>query len=602
MADFRYGRLSTPTINVDLMSSSIIASIIGIAGAGFRLSLVLNAVGAGMETADVEIQSIARAISEYAFTLKQLALTLESAKSIATQAAMQTAKQIADQSQLVFDDIKEMTEVNQKKDGRGHLQSIAIEQKIRWCFKKQRLGYLLGQLESLKLSLSIMLQVLQMGQSIIRSRENSSIVPPDEQAMLQERAEIQNMVVVRHWSLVDLHRLYEMAEDEATERNNQRRLDVAPQQFDGNGYTNIDPRLQIEGPKNDEDVSKAMVKYNETPVQNLAASLNRALYQPNKLLRSPGKDIVDRLLEEWTKIRGTPPKKRSQKSHKHRSRYDTDSEDSEIDFERGDIGGRAIGAPPRRPKNVHFERARVDSDSEDSDQNKPRHRGPRHAVLDSDSVSTSTTDSDSDSPPSRPPRRFSDGSKIKPAMQEFGNQTRRPYTSGGSPQSSRPTSRSGPPPTASTRPGPVQTSSYPAQLPPTSNGPGSAGLRPPAPYNIPPGPVRMSSNGPPAGFSPAQLHSGLIPVSPGTSPNTTRGLHFPPPPNRMPSPGQFPQPYPPSARSHHRSSKRRNWVDGKANGEKKTFKQNAKRDVKRGLIGAGAVAGLMDIIEGLGSI
>ncbi|KAI4274626.1 MAG: hypothetical protein L6R38_006045 [Xanthoria sp. 2 TBL-2021] len=580
---------------------SIIASIIGIAGAGFRLSLVLNAVGVGMATADVEIQSIARAVSEYAFTLKQLALTLESAKSIATQSAMETAKQIADQSQLVFDDIKEMTELNQKKDDRGHLQSIAVEQRVRWCFKKQRLDYLLGQLVSLKLSLSIMLQVLQMAQSIMRSREDSSIVPPNEQAMLQERAEIQNMVVVRHWSLVDLHRLYEMAENEATERNNQHRIDIPPPHFKGNGHTPSDPRLQIEGPRNDEDVNKAMVKYNETPIHNLDASLNRALYRPNKLLRAPGTDIVDRLLDEWTRVRGTPPRKNPQKPRKHRPRYDTDSEDSEIDFERGDIGGRYIGAPPRKPRNVHFERARVESGSEDSDQNKPRHRAPRHAILDSDSVSTSTTESDSDSPPPRPPRRFSDGSKIKPAMQEFGNQTRRPYTSGGSPQSSRPISRSGPQPPASPRPGPVQTSSYRAQMPPSANGPGSAGLRPLAPYGIPPGPKRMSSSGPPGGFSPAQLNPGLIPLSPGTSP-IARGMYFTTP-NQMSTAGQFPQPYPsPTIPSYHKSSKRRNGVDGRGNGEKMTFKQNAKRDVKRGLIGAGAVAGLMDIIEGLGAI
>ncbi|CAO1597527.1 hypothetical protein XANCAGTX0491_001334 [Xanthoria calcicola] len=581
---------------------SIIASIIGIAGAGFRLSLVLNAVGVGMATADVEIQSIARAISEYAFTLKQLALTLDSAKSIATQSAMETAKQIADQSQLVFDDIKAMTELNQKKDDRGHLQSIAVEQRVRWCFKKQRLNYLLGQLESLKLSLSIMLQILQMGQSLIHQRDDASIVPPNEHAMLQERAEIQNMVVVRHWSLVDLHRLYEMAENEATERNNQHRIDIPPAHFNGNTHALSDPRLQIEGPRNDEDVNKAMIKYNENSIHNLDASLTRALHQPNKLLRAPGTDIVDRLLDEWTRVRGTPPRNKAQEPRKNRPRYDTDSEDSEIDFERGNIGGRYIGAPPRKPKNVHFERARVESGSEESDHTKPRHRPPRHAILDSDSVSTSTTDSDSDAPPPHPSRRFSEGGKIKPAMQEFGNQTRRPYTSGGTQQSSRPTSRSGPQPPGPPRPGPVQTSSYPAQMPPSGNGPGSAGLRPPAPYGLPPGPIRMSSNGPLGGHSPAQFHSGLIPVSPGTSPNT-RGMYFPPPPNPIPTAGQLPPPYPPpTIRSHHKSSKRRSGADGRGNGERMTFKQNAKRDVKRGLIGAGAVAGLMDIIEGLGAI
>ncbi|KAL8779021.1 MAG: hypothetical protein Q9213_007136 [Squamulea squamosa] len=543
---------------------SIIATIIGIAGAGFRLSLVLNAVGVEMATADIEIQSIARAISEYAFILKQLALTLESAKSIATQSAMETAKQIADQSQVIFDDIKDMTALDQKKDDHGHLQSIAVAQRVRWCFKKQRVNYLL--------------------------------VPPNEQAMLQEKAEIQNMVVVRHWSLVDLQHLYHLAQNEANERQNEQRIEIPPPRFDGIGHTNPDPRLRIEGLRNDEDLSKALVKYNETPLQNLDESLNRALYRPNKLLRAPGDDIVDRLLDEWTRVRGTPPRKKTHKPRKHRPHYDTESEDSEIDFERGDIGGRYIGAPPRKSRNVHFERARVESDSEEPGHKNPRHRGLRHYVLDSDSVSTSTTESDSDSAPPRPPRRFSDGSKIKPATQEFGNQRRRPNTSGGSPQSSRPTSRNGPQPAASPRPGPILNLSYPGQGPTLQNGPASAGLRPPAPYNIPPGPQRIASSGPFIGIPPAQLHSGLIPVSPGTSPNT-RGMYFPPPPNQLPA-----QPYqPPSSRSHHKSSKRPNGVESR-NGDRMTFKQNAKRDVKRGLIGAGAVAGLMDILEGLGSI
>ena len=144
--------------------------MLAIAGAGFRLSLVLNAIGVEMATADVEIQNIARAISNYAFTLKQLALTLETVKSITTQSAMETAKQIANQSQVVFDDIKEMADLDQHKDEHGNLRSIAVNQRVKWCFKKQRLQYLLGQLEALKLSLSIMLQVLQFGKLLVSVR------------------------------------------------------------------------------------------------------------------------------------------------------------------------------------------------------------------------------------------------------------------------------------------------------------------------------------------------------------------------------------------------------------------------------------------------
>ncbi|KAL8735281.1 MAG: hypothetical protein Q9181_002856 [Wetmoreana brouardii] len=579
---------------------SIIATIIGIAGAGFRLSLVLNAVGVEMATADVEIQSIARAISEYAFTLKQLALTLESAKAIATQSAMETAKRIADQSQVVFDDIKDMTELDQKKDERGHLQSIAVAQRVKWCFKKQRLQYLLGQLNSLKLSLSLMSQVLQLGKLLVSLREDPSKPPPSEQTLLQERAEIQNMVVVRHWSLVDLQKLYDLAQQEADERRNQHRVDLPPPRIDGIAVTIPDPRLQIEGPKNDEDLSKAMVKYNDTPLQDLDESLNRALYRPNRILRAPGDDIVDILLVEWTRARGTPTKK-NHKTRKYRPRYETDSEDSEINFERSrDIGGRYIDAPPRKPKNVRFEQAHVESGSEESD-HKPRHRPPRHAVLDSDSVSTSTTESDSESPPPRPPRRYSDGSKIGPATQELGDRSRRPYTSGGSPQNSRPNSRSGPQPPQSPRPGQAPTPFWAGQAPPPHNpSPAANGLRPPAPYNIPPGPKRMSSSGPHVGNfqHPPPPHN----VTLGTSPNT-RGMYFPPPPtNNLHIPPQQQQYQPASSSRHRKSSKRRNGTDGKGSGDKHTFKENAKRDVKRGLIGAGAVAGLMDIIEGLGAI
>lgn len=153
-----------------LIPNSIIATIIGIAGAGFRLSLVLNAVGVEMAAADLEIHNIARAISNYAIILKQLALTLETCKSIATQTAMETAKQIADQGQLIFDDIKDMTELDQRKDEHGHLRSIAVNQRVNWCFKQQRLQYLLAQLDTLKLSLSIMLQVLQFGKLLVTIR------------------------------------------------------------------------------------------------------------------------------------------------------------------------------------------------------------------------------------------------------------------------------------------------------------------------------------------------------------------------------------------------------------------------------------------------
>lgn len=83
---------------------------------------------------------------------------------------METAKRIADQSQAIFDDIKDMTDLHQRTDDQGNIRSIAVNQRVNWCFKQQRLQYLLGQLESLKLSLSIMVQVLQLGKLLVSTR------------------------------------------------------------------------------------------------------------------------------------------------------------------------------------------------------------------------------------------------------------------------------------------------------------------------------------------------------------------------------------------------------------------------------------------------
>ena len=400
------------------------------------------------------------------------------------------------------------------------------------------------------------------------------------------------MVVVRHWSMVDLQRLYGLAEHEDDERRLQHQIEIPPPQIDGIGHTNPDPRLQIEGPKNEEDQSRAIVKYDETPIHNLDESMNRAMYRPNRLLRSPGNDIVDVLLAEWTRIGGSSPQPRH-KRHKHQPRYATDSEDSEIDFERSrDIGGRYIDAPPRKPKNVHFQRAQVESETDESDNPRPRHRGPRHHILDSDSVSTST--SESESPPPRVPRRDST-SKGRPSMQELGDRYKRPYTNGGgtSPQASRPNSQGGappPPPQQQPRPMPPQSPSW--------NAPqviGSAGLRPPQPFSPIPlsAPQRIPSSGP---YGPQQTYPG----SPGTSPNS-KG-YFPPPPPLGPNGVQQLQvPYPADG-SGRRYSDRKGKGGRRRSKDERTFKGDVKRDVKRGIIGAGAVAGLMDILEGLSGI
>ena len=141
-------------------------AIAATAGAGFRLSLVLNAVKMKMQNADVEIQGISKAISDFSLMLKQVARTMEEEGIHPTPLAMDTVSDIKNHSEHIFEEIKGMTELAQVRDEKGNLTEIGIGQKVVWCFKQQKVPYLLGQLDYLKLNLTIMLQILQLAKVV----------------------------------------------------------------------------------------------------------------------------------------------------------------------------------------------------------------------------------------------------------------------------------------------------------------------------------------------------------------------------------------------------------------------------------------------------
>lgn len=147
----------------------IIASIIQVAGTGFRLSLLLNGVASEIASADQDVRNVAKGISLFSLMLKQVGKTMEEGRAIASQQAIETATEIKDQSEKVFEEIKGMVELTHAKDDYG-IRSITVVERVKWCFRKNKVQYLLGQLESLKLSLSIMLQILQMGQTMAAAR------------------------------------------------------------------------------------------------------------------------------------------------------------------------------------------------------------------------------------------------------------------------------------------------------------------------------------------------------------------------------------------------------------------------------------------------
>lgn len=458
--------------------------------------------------------------------------------------------------------------------------------------------------------------------------------------MLQERAEIQNMVVVRHWSFIDLRRLYESAEHEAAEEA-KNPIESSPPMYEGIEHPGGDKRLAIAPAPLGSEQSKALVKYQATPLNQLDAKLNKAMVLPNRVLAQPDVNVVDHLLEEWTRIRELE-KRRQRRKDRYGAHAETDDESDTSSYDEYGhserAGGRYIEGPngaqkPRKNvKNVHF-RARVESDTDDSDEAKPRNRGPSRHILRSN-----TSSSSSPSPPPRFRRSSDSSTRFHPAPPDLTDRTRRPYTQprDSATTNDRPTSRNGPlphpniPPNMQGQPRgvPPQQWQNTPQSPHWSNSqaPQSPGLRPPpsngqfppngqynpAHFPPPPGPQRKTTSGP---YAMPPMPHGSYGQSPQASPSSSFQPGFRGPSGldgrgggpardgnqqrdrrdgRQRHEGRYPR--------RHGTGDRERERDGATRARDREERDKKDKKITKGLLGAGAVAGLMDLLGGLDGI
>ncbi|KAJ6102112.1 hypothetical protein N7486_004539 [Penicillium sp. IBT 16267x] len=192
------------------------ASIIRIAGAGLRLSLLLNAAACQLAQSRIEIHSIAKGVSLFALTLKDVAKTLDATNLELSPEVPGKAWEIAYQGQVTFVEIEHMLDKLQGTDADDDLRSLPMQERLKWCFRKQHVTYLLASLESLKLSLIVITRILQLA-NVIQSNPGlaSSNALMADDIIAQEKAETQNMIIVRYWSTKRLDRLWDLVEQEA---------------------------------------------------------------------------------------------------------------------------------------------------------------------------------------------------------------------------------------------------------------------------------------------------------------------------------------------------------------------------------------------------
>ena len=644
-------------------AAAIIASITGVAGAGFRLSLILNAVSCEVASEGLEVHSISKGVTLFALTLKQTGTALQAADSVHTWDALDGVRTIAEDATRIFDEFNDMLDRVRQRPTDGTAVP-SIQQRFQWCFKRHRVTYLLAQLDTHKMSLSVILQVLQLGKLMASTsrRDAQEEVLMKQELIKQERAETQNVLIVRYWQMGKLDRLYDASRREDDDDK------IAAEEHQDDDLTLVasteSSQLTIEAPPAQYTTSMALIKLPNYSLGELDQTLHKIKQSPKDMVQVSS-EAIDPLLDRWTRwyeIREQRHKRESQREPSYSSRFAPkvdslyEGEDEERQYyeqyrERDDspqgyyLEGNTTDwrkphsraaqqeAKKRRQKYSKYQ-ASVSAQSSDvedspnSNASKKKKRSPKHHIIDS----ASESDSDPEQPQVRV-RRGSASPTTERARMVYpdGAPLSHSYTTGTgqnmprkatNPTSPAVGSRLNPAPQMPQRPyaAPDQQMhhAYSSPMPPihTANAPN--------PYQYPnqqyptyaaqyPPPNQPPLSAAQARYmpQPTPLHRMPMPPRPvsqdgkGRSPSRTSyppaagfgigGERFVAPPGSYTTS----QAYGPSSGL----SSREQSGSGSSKKTKEEKKQDAKRNLRegatKGLLGAGAIAGFLEALEGL---
>jgi hypothetical protein len=162
---------------------AIVASVAQLADYGFKLSVKLFTFSQAVSSADQSIKGISNDVSLTSTVLQELSLIFKADESrVVSAGAIEATRKTVEECMKVFAELEEALDKSlgnlgqgdggkaKGKVGRG---MIALE-KLKWPFKQPKMELLRSNLDRLKVSLTLMLQVL----SYARDVSNRYVTPP----------------------------------------------------------------------------------------------------------------------------------------------------------------------------------------------------------------------------------------------------------------------------------------------------------------------------------------------------------------------------------------------------------------------------------------
>ena len=143
----------------------VLASLVGVVGAGLQLSVALYDFASTLGSAGREIEDMGYDITLLCAVLKRVQSTLDNPKSTRLSVtAIQTTQDIVGRCQRILDDIKGILS-KLRKDGQSGLDILA---RVKWTLKRPKVLMLRGSLQSCTTTLHLMLSAIDWAHNATR--------------------------------------------------------------------------------------------------------------------------------------------------------------------------------------------------------------------------------------------------------------------------------------------------------------------------------------------------------------------------------------------------------------------------------------------------
>jgi hypothetical protein len=143
----------------------IAAGLLEVATVGITLTSTLHDLGTTAREAGEQTDILARNISHHCRALKNLGRRIKTENPDHSAEALELAKELQEQSTVVLREIKKLVPRPKRNDN-----GLSFKQRLIWALRKRRVAYLVGQLEYLKSTVTLLLHVLSTVPNLRRYR------------------------------------------------------------------------------------------------------------------------------------------------------------------------------------------------------------------------------------------------------------------------------------------------------------------------------------------------------------------------------------------------------------------------------------------------